>query len=33
MEITSKIDAGRRAVDAVLEEMRAVIGIMERDIN
>jgi chromosome segregation ATPase len=32
-EIDIKIDAGRQAVDAVMQEMRAVIAIMERDIN
>ena len=32
-EIENKIDAGRQAVDAVMREMRAVIDIMERDIN
>jgi hypothetical protein len=32
-EIEEKIDAGRKAVDAVMQEMQAVIEIMERDIN
>lgn len=32
-EIEIKIDAGRQAVDAVMQEMQAVIAIMERDIN
>jgi hypothetical protein len=31
--IETKINAGRKAVDEVLSDMRAVIGIMERDIN
>jgi septal ring factor EnvC (AmiA/AmiB activator) len=31
--IESKIRSGRRAVDEVLADMQAVIGIMERDIN